>query len=62
MKSDVVDGDDVRVTQCGGGARLLLEPLQLYRIEMAGRTLMATRRPSRTSRAENTTPIPPAPI
>jgi hypothetical protein len=49
-----VDGDDVRVREAGGGARLAQEPLPRtsdLSARCAGRTLMATSRSSWTSRA-----------
>ena len=49
--ADVVDLDDVRVVEGGGGAGLPVEPVQQLGIGAERSTLSATVRPSRVSRA-----------
>ena len=64
MGPDVEEREDVGVVERGRGPRLLLKPSQALRVRAnsAGRTLTATSRPSRVSRALYTSPMPPAPI
>jgi len=64
MLADVVEGEDVRMAQSGDGPGFLLEPAEALRIggKDVGRTLTATSRPRRASRARYTSPMPPAPI
>ena len=65
VRLDLVDRDDVRMVERGGGLRFLEKAAPAACsscIRSAGRTLMATSRPSRVSRARYTSPIPPAPI
>jgi len=60
---DLVDRDDVRVVEGGGGSSFLDEATTPASSAMrsAGRTLIATSRPRRVSRARYTSPMPPAP-
>ena len=61
----VVDRDHVGMAERRSGPRLLLEaaqPIGCGWPPPCGSTLMATSRPSRASRARNTSPMPPAPI
>ena len=61
--ADIVDAADVRMVQRGDGARLALEAGRRSEspADSLGRTLMATVRSSRVSRALYTSPMPPAP-
>ena len=62
---DVVERADVRVVQAGDRLRLALEAGAAVRVgadTAGGRTLMATVRSRRVSRALYTSPMPPAPI
>ena len=56
----LVDGDDARVVQPGGRARLALDPLAAAP-RSRGIALTATSRSSFSSQASQTTPKPPAP-
>ena len=62
--ADVEDRADVRVAQRGQRLRFPLQALPQARVAAAstGRTLTATSRSRRVSRARYTSPIPPAPI
>ena len=61
--ADVVGDGDVRRAQHRGGARLVQQARAAFRIgfERGGRNFSATGRPSRTSSARYTSPMPPAP-
>jgi hypothetical protein len=54
-------GKNVGMVQRRRGSRLLLEAAQPVGMSEDGKTLIATSRPSRESRARYTSPMPPAP-
>jgi hypothetical protein len=64
VRADVEEREDVGVVERAGEAGLLLEAVQPVGSvrDAAEQTFTATARPSRGSRARDTSPIPPAPI
>jgi hypothetical protein len=64
MCADVIDAENVGMIECSGSLCFLLEAIQSITVlrSEAGRTLIATLRPSFVSRARKTSPVPPAPI
>ena len=60
---DLVNRDDVRVVRADAAcASCTKRRRRFVRQRSAGRTLMATSRPRRVSRARYTSPMPPAPM
>jgi hypothetical protein len=60
VRPNVVDAENVRMTQRGDGSRFLFKAPALF-ASVAGSTLIATSLPRRVSRARQTSPMPPVP-